>query len=80
MVKNIKVNMSNSWGGTWDFEHLPRIINNFLVISANEALNFIMVIIIKNGFQVDVEIGGYFTKMISHPALECPYRPQKRTL
>ena len=49
------------------------------MIPANEALNFIMVIIIKNGFQVDVEIGGYFTKMISHPAPEGPYRPQKRT-
>ena len=38
------------------------------MIPANEALNFIMVIIIiKNGFQVDVEIGGYLRKMISHP-------------
>ena len=50
------------------------------VISANEALNFIMVIIIQDGFQVDVEIGGYFTKMISHPAQKGPHRPQKRTL
>ena len=35
------------------------------MVPANEALNFIMEIIIGNGFQVDVEIGGYFTKMVS---------------
>ena len=40
--------------------------------SANEALKFIMVIIIENGFQVDVEIGGYLRKMISHTAPEWP--------
>jgi len=50
------------------------------MISANEALNSIMVIIIKDGFQVDVEIGGYFMKIISHPAQKVPDRPQNKTL
>ena len=48
------------------------------MILANEALNFIMVIILKNGFQVDVEIGRYLPKMVSHPAPDGPYRLQKR--
>ena len=45
------------------------------MIPANEALNFIMVIIIiiiKNGFQVDVEIGRYLRKMVSHTAPDGP--------
>ena len=42
------------------------------MISANEALNFIMVIIIKDGFQVDVEIGPQMAKMISHLAQNGP--------
>ena len=50
------------------------------MIPANEALNFIrvIIIIIQDGFQVDVEIGGYSPKMISHPAQNGPYRPQKK--
>ena len=60
--------------------NIYRELLTLLVISANEALNSIMVIIIKNGFQVGVEIGGYLRKMISHPAPEGPCRPQKRTL
>ena len=50
------------------------------MIPANEALNFIMVIIIKKGFQVDVEIGGYLRKMVSHTAPYGPIWPQKRIL
>jgi len=50
------------------------------MILANEALNFIMEIIIKNGFQVDVEIGRYLRKMVTHTAPDGPYRPQKRIL
>ena len=53
------------------------------MIPANEALNFIMVIIIiiiENGFQVDVEIGRYLREMVSHPAPEWPIYPQKRIL
>ena len=50
------------------------------MIPANEILNFIMVIIIENGFQVDVEIGKYLRKMVSHTAPDGPYRPQKRIL
>ena len=46
------------------------------MIPANEALNFIMVIIIENGFQVDVEIGRYLRKMVSHTAPDGPYRPK----
>ena len=33
---------------------------------------FIMAIIIKNGFRVDVEIGRYLRKMVSHTAPEWP--------
>ena len=47
------------------------------MIPANEALKFIMVIIIKNGFQVDVEIGRYLRKMVSHTAPEGPHMAPK---
>ena len=56
--------------------HIYRELSTLLMIPANEALNFIMVIIIKNGFQVDVEIGGYLRKMVSHTA---PDGPKKRS-
>ena len=42
------------------------------MLPANEAPNLIMVIIIKNGFQVDVKIGRYLRKMDSHTAPDGP--------
>ena len=40
----------------------------------------IIIIIIKNGFQVDVKIARFLRKMVSHTAPDGPYRPQKRIL
>ena len=42
------------------------------MVPANEALNSIMVTIIKNGFQVDVPENRYLPKMVSHPAPSDP--------
>ena len=72
---------SNNWGELgWNLGLCTFTLNYYycLVIPANEALNFIMVILIKNGFQVDVEIGRYLRKMVSHTAPDGPYRSQKR--
>ena len=51
------------------------------MISTNDTLNFIMVIIIQDSFQVDVQIGSIshnYRLQFAHPAQKEPKLPQKR--
>ncbi len=47
------------------------------MVPANEALNFIMVTIIKNGFQVDVPENGIYRKWFRIQAPDGPNGPKR---